>query len=186
MILYKQQNYDLFLKELEGQLGTGWSKEGFQEHIETIISLINNKKEARLLDVGCSVAGLKTMLPDYIDYTGVDVLGKYNDQANNIYRMNIFSKKFIEWERKFDLIFVRQAFQFFKNITIALIVLSDKLNEDGFLYIVQSLPYKMEKHHYSSMDNINDIIFNSSAELKIHSVDMVKQEKVIIFKKGLL
>ena len=116
---------------------------------EILISLINNKKDLKILDIGCGIGRWADNLIDNIySYIGIDYSKGFIEYANEKYKSND-NIKFYEMSllnisddllsKKFDLIICSGVLMYINDDNLSTVLMNIKKMLGGYFYIQESI-----------------------------------------------
>jgi len=141
----------------------------------TIEYLLNQyvKKEASILDVGCSTGRLLSFIKTkgYNNLLGIEPAPECKIIAKNKYRINITTSTLnaFKIKQKFDFIILSQVLEHLINLRSAVIKIYSLLKDDGLIFLVYRTPDGFSIHVMNRFVNFqqNILIFLQ----KIHYIN---------------
>lgn len=148
--------------------------------IINLLDLVDIKKGASILDVGCGTGRITNLLYQYSNnnVTAIDLSTNMINIAKEKYKdkkdINFICDDFVthKFDKKFDYIIVYNAFPHFLNISDLNNAFINNLNENGKFAILHSLSRKeLQSVHTNLHDNITRNLLSPTEEAKNFSKD---------------
>tara|TARA_B100001057_G_C22858971_1_gene953724 strand:+ start:627 stop:1307 length:681 start_codon:yes stop_codon:yes gene_type:complete len=160
----------------------GIDKYCYNAYRHFILPYLTDPTNQTIVDIntgkGCGIAGLKREFgfKKCIGFTGSTQLlhhckDIWNEKGLSFYKDFILSK-----QGKADFLFSYEAFEDYDNKSALLLRLSQALNEDGILVVIQSTFNEYEYHSYENiLQNVHGLKKLSSQDISAHVLQGIKQ-----------